>query len=72
MTKIYSTSKIDIAMMWAVTDEVIVGTKAKIYEGTLLSYTEEFVTLNYFNEIKDDYREVDIPLKDIVSFTSAG
>ena len=42
-----------------------ITTKDHIYEGEVLQITDELITMEYHNVIKDDMREVDIPLRDI-------
>ena len=46
--------------------EYFISTKTDIYNGEILAVNDEFVTVEYFNTIKDSTREIDIPLKDIL------
>jgi len=46
--------------------EYFISTKTDIYNGEILGVNNEFVTLEYFNTVKDSTREIDIPLKDIL------
>lgn len=61
-------TKQDLDQMWlegSICGEAIITTKDHIYEGEVLCITDEFVAVEYFNVVKDDMREVDIPLGDI-------
>lgn len=49
--------------------EIIVETKTNIYEGQLLNLNDTHLTMEYFNGVKDEVREVDIPFTDIIKIT---
>lgn len=49
--------------------EIIVETKTNIYEGQLMSLNDSHLTMEYFNGVKDEVREVDIPFTDIIKIT---
>ena len=42
------------------------ATSRDVYEGEILDVNDEFVSIEYFNGVKDEKREMDIPLKDIL------
>lgn len=44
---------------------VLVGTKDNEYEGEVLDVTAKHLVLQYFNIVKDEVREMDIPFADI-------
>ncbi len=46
-------------------DWIIASTADNIYEGEVLEITETRITMTYFNVIKDDTREVELPLNEI-------
>ena len=61
-------TKQDLDKMWlkgSLCGEAIITTKDHIYEGEVLCITDEFVAMEYFNVVKGEYREVDIPFGDI-------
>lgn len=43
-----------------------VSTLTDVYNGELLSVNDEHLVMEYFNVVKDDTREVDIPLTKII------
>ena len=48
-------------------DWIIASTADSIYEGEVLEITETQITMTYFNVVKDDTREVELPLNKIES-----
>lgn len=48
-------------------DTVSVTTEYDIYEGEILDITKNTLTMEYFNGVKDEVREVEIPLNKIQS-----
>lgn len=61
-------TKQDLDHMWlagSIGGEAIITTKDHVYEGEVLQITDELITMEYYNVVKDDTREVDIPLSDI-------
>ena len=46
-------------------DWIIASTADSIYEGEVLEITETQITMTYFNVVKDDTREVELPLNEI-------
>lgn len=42
------------------------GTKRDIYEGEIIAVNDENLTIQYFNGVKDENRELDIPYRDIL------
>lgn len=40
--------------------EIVITTKDNIYKGDVVNITDDFITVEYYNTIKDDVREVDI------------
>lgn len=46
-------------------DTVSVTTEYDIYEGEILNITENTLTMEYFNGVKDEVREVEIPLNKV-------
>lgn len=43
-----------------------IGTKNNVHEGEILAVGNELLTLEYFNGVKDELREMDIPLNQIL------
>jgi hypothetical protein len=43
-------------------DWIIASTADSIYEGEVLEITDTQITMTYFNAVKDDTREVELPL----------
>jgi hypothetical protein len=50
--------------LWGET--VLVGTKENEYEGEVIDVTAKHLVLEYFNLVKDEVRELDIPFADIL------
>lgn len=48
-------------------DTIIVNTADDVYEGEVLAINEKQLTMTYFNEVKGEEREVEIPLDKIQS-----
>ncbi len=48
-------------------DTIIVNTADAVYEGEVLAINEKQLTMTYFNRVKDEEREVEIPLDKIQS-----
>jgi hypothetical protein len=46
-------------------DWIIASTADSIYEGEVIEVTDTQITMNYFNAVKDDTREVELPLNKI-------
>lgn len=40
--------------------EIVITTKDNIYKGDVVYIADDFITVEYYNTIKDDVREVDI------------
>jgi len=40
--------------------EIVITTKDNIYKGDVVNIADDFITVEYYNTIKDDMREVDI------------
>ena len=58
--------------MWlegTINGEAIISTPDAIYEGEVFGITDEFLTMEFFNGVKDEMREVDIPLNKIEKAT---
>jgi len=58
--------------MWlegTINGEAIISTSDAIYEGEVFGITDEFLTMEFFNGVKDEMREVDIPLNKIEKAT---
>ena len=58
--------------MWlegTINGEAIISTKDAIYEGEVFGITDEFLTMEFFNGVKDEMREIDIPLNKIQKAT---
>jgi len=67
---IYTKEKLE--RMWlegTINGEAIISTKDAIYEGEVFGITDEFLTMEFFNGVKDEMREVDIPLTKIEKAT---
>ena len=61
-------TKKDLDKLWlagSMGGDATITTKEHVYEGEILCITDEFVAMEYYNSVKDDMREVDIPLGDI-------
>ena len=48
-------------------DTITVNTAEHVYEGDVLAINEERLIMTYFNGVKDELREVEIPLNEIQS-----
>jgi len=49
--------------MWfdnSMSSEIVITTKDNIYKGDVINIADDFITVEYYNTIKDDMREVDI------------
>lgn len=58
--------------MWlegTINGEAIISTPDAIYEGEVFGITDEFLTMEFFNGVKDEMREIDIPLNKIQKAT---
>ena len=67
---IYTKQKLQ--RMWlegTINGEAIISTSDAIYEGEVFGITDEFLTMEFFNGVKDEMREVDIPLYKIEKAT---
>jgi len=67
---IYTKQKLQ--RMWlegTINGEAIISTSDAIYEGEVFGITDEFLTMEFFNGVKDEMREVDIPLNKIEKAT---
>ena len=67
---IYTKQKLQ--KMWlegSMNGETIIWTPDNIYEGEVLDITDELLTMECFNGVKDEMREVDIPLTKIQKAT---
>ena len=65
-------TKQELERMWlegSITGEAIITTKRDIYEGQVFFITDDYVTMEYFNGVKNEMREIDIPLKKIQKAT---
>ena len=61
-------TKKELDLLWlagSMNGDAIITTKNHVYEGEVLGITDEFLTMYYHNAVKDEMREVDIPLGDI-------
>ena len=67
---IYTKQKLE--RMWlegTINGEAIISTSDAIYEGEVFGITDEFLTMEFFNGVKDEMREIDIPLNKIQKAT---
>jgi len=67
---IYTKQKLQ--RMWlegTINGEAIILTKDAMYQGEVFVITDEFLTMEFFNGVKDEMREVDIPLNKIEKAT---
>jgi len=61
-------TKQELDKMWldnSMFSEIVITTKDNIYKGDVVNITDDFITVEYYNTVKDDVREVDIYLDKI-------